>query len=79
MEQASLVLQLLCTLTGLDIHMPHSAPQFKAAVYLMTLRLGVASSKSLIPAVTSILSSQGSEDAMTKHAELVSGKGTKPN
>ena len=76
MEQASLVLQLLCTLTGLDIHMAHSAPQFKAAVYLMTLRLGVASSRSPVPAVASILDSQVSEEASTKIAELV-GRGSK--
>lgn len=74
LEQASLVLQLLCTLTDLEVHMPRSAPQFKAAVYLMTLRLGVMSSKSSLPAVATVLDSQASEDASSKHAELVSSK-----
>ena len=63
------MLQLLCALIGLEAQMPQSAAQYKAAVYLLALRLGVLDSKSPVPAVASI---SDSEDANAKHAVLVS-------
>lgn len=63
-----MVLQLLCVLMGADAQMPRSAGQYRAAVYLLALRVGVPNSKSSIPAIADMSTA---EDAASENAALV--------